>query len=73
MNDNQAKHLLEFVLRDEWYQQFLAECCALEPEYLRIMDSLSEKDRETVEQYITISQAMDYRETVVAYFLDPIA
>ena len=72
MNDEQEKHLLDHVKRDEWYQQFLAECETLEPEYLRIMESLPVKDRETVEKYITIYQTMDYRETVTAYFLKPI-
>ena len=72
MNDNQDKHLLECVKKDPWHRQFLEECRALEPEYLRVMESLPENDREIIEQYITLCQAVDYRETVTAYFLHPI-
>ena len=44
------------VKTDREYQTLLWQCRMLEPEYLRIVASLPEKDREYLDRYITLCE-----------------
>lgn len=49
------------VQTDAEYQKLLSECKQLEPEHLRIVASLPEKDRTLLDRYITLCEELEYR------------
>lgn len=49
------------VQTDAEYHKLLSECKQLEPEYLRIVASLPEKDRALLDRYITLCEELEYR------------
>ena len=46
---------------DAFYQEKLDKICAMSEDYFRIMESLSKADRESLEQYMELTQEMDER------------
>ena len=54
---------------DPWYQQLLKECEEAEPEFLRIRDSLSDADQETLDHYITLCEELGHRMACLALSL----
>ena len=66
MNDQQEKQLTALTQEDEWYQQLLRQCEAVEMRYHEILSKLSQGDRETVEKYIALCEEMEYRRTCLA-------
>ena len=61
--------LSDMVKSDADYQELLERCCSLETDYLRIMNGLSEEDRELMDRYIAACEDMQYRMTQLAYLL----
>ncbi len=66
MTWEQERRLTAVVKQDELYQQLLLECEARAADYERIMESLSENDRERLEQYISACEEMEYRRGCLA-------
>ncbi len=46
---------------DPVYQEILEKIFALNEDYFRIMESLCEKDRESLKQYMDLTDALDER------------
>ena len=46
---------------DAFYQEKLHEICAMSEDYFRIMDSLNDVDRKTLEQYMALTEELDER------------
>lgn len=60
------KELSAILGKDKVYQEFLNSCLSLEPEYNRILGSLSDQDRKLLEQYISFCEEMDHRALMLA-------
>lgn len=66
----EAMELLMQVVRiDPPYQDLYQQNLALEEDFLRIMASLSEADRDLLERYISVCENMEYRKTCLAIAL----
>lgn len=52
---------------DEFYQELLHECEEKAEVYHRIMDLLSEEEREQVDDYIGLCEELEHRMTRLAY------
>lgn len=66
----EAMELLMQVVRiDPPYQELYQQNLALEEDYLRIMASLPEADRDLLERYISVCENMEYRKVCLAIAL----
>ena len=61
--------LMQVVRIDPPYQDLYQQNLALEEDFLRIMASLSEADRDLLERYISVCENMEYRKTCLAIAL----
>ena len=66
MTDLQEQQLKIRISADPEYQSLLQQCIALEPEYLRIRNSLSVADQSLLEDYISLCEEMEYRKMQLA-------
>ena len=57
----------EFLDRDPEYQELLSRQAETEQAFLRILKKLDAQDRQTVEQYISLCEELEYQRTVTAY------
>ena len=60
MTEQQLQELLQC---DPVYQNLLLECTALEIEYTRIKESLSEEKQILLDKYVTLCEELEYRRT----------
>lgn len=51
---------------DNYYQELLAECLNAETDYLRVVDTLPEKERQIIERYLTACEELDHRKLSLA-------
>ena len=71
MKQPMSADLLCFLEDDAVYQQLLKDCTAAESAYLAVLRTLSPKDRESVETYISLCEEMDHRALTLATQLPP--
>ena len=58
--------LNDCVKSDSVYQELLQQCSLAEKQYCEIISSLSPKDREALERYISLCEELDFRKTTLA-------
>ena len=61
MTKNAEQWLQKAMQNDPTYQELLEKLLALEPEYRRILNGLSDQDRNTLETYIMLSEELESR------------
>ncbi len=61
IQDQLAETIVLLRKNDPVYQEILEKIYALNEDYFRIMESLSEKDREILEKYRNLTDALDER------------
>lgn len=71
MTQKQEKHLIRQVKKDKIYQDFLELQKTYEPEYTRILHSLSLQDQYYLKMYLRVCEGLDARTIRTAYFLTP--
>ena len=71
MNLRQLNHLMRHARKDELYQEFTNMRDSFEPDYRRILLTLSPEDRQRIEHYLAASIAAQERITRTAYFMTP--
>ena len=69
MTLEQERLLLSLLKNDGTYQELLKECGELEIEYLRICDTLLEKDRELLDRYISVCEEMEHQKVRLAFLI----
>lgn len=69
MTYEQAQRLIAATGKNSFYLELLSRCGELEPDYIRIMYSLPDGDRDKLEQYISLCEEMEHRRTLLAYAL----
>lgn len=68
-NDYVLPELAKLAQQDENYQRMLMENQKLETSYCDVIDSLSDSDREMIDEYIASCENLEYRLTQLAYEL----
>lgn len=63
---NKEMQLSHAVNCDIEYQSLLRQCLALEPEYLRVLSTLSLEDQRVLDHYLSLCEEMDHRKLVIA-------
>ena len=71
MNLRQRNHLMRHARKDELYQDFVRTRDILEPEYRRILSSLSPDDQMLVKYYVNSCLGAEERVARTAYFMTP--
>ena len=61
MEPEQERLLVSLLKKDPMYQELLKKCGELEPEYERIMNTLSEEDRDILDRYIGICEELEHQ------------
>ena len=63
MTLNLEQWLLQTIRLDTIYQETLTALLSMEEEYQRILQGLTAHDRALLEQYITLSEELEHRQT----------
>jgi len=71
MNLRQLNHLMRYAKKDALYQEFVAARDNFEPDYRRILLTLSPDDRKCIEHFLAFSIAAQERVARTAYFMTP--
>ena len=71
MNKRQLSHLNSAAQKDEIYQDLQTLVNLYEPEYQRILRTLSPRDRHLLHMYIAAREGLESRMARTAYFLTP--
>ena len=69
MTLEQERLLLSLLKNDGTYQELLKECGELETEYLRICDTLHEKDRKLLDRYISVCEELEHQKVRLAFLI----
>ena len=67
--DELWRRLIPMMEQDEDYQQALQQLKAAEADYLLLLESMTQENREVLERYITACEAMDDPLIYLAYVL----
>ena len=67
MTTEQENRLLEMIKTDDTYQSLLAECGKLEKDYLRIIHTLTETDREILDKYIGVCEELEHQKVILSF------
>ena len=71
MNQRQLNHLKRHAQKDELYRELVSIRDQFEPDYRRILLTLSPDDRRCIENYVNFTRAAEERITRTAYFMTP--
>jgi len=71
MNQRQLNHLNRHVQKDELYRELIQIRDRFEPDFRRILLTLSTEDRQCIEAYFRFSRAVEERVARTAYFMIP--
>lgn len=59
--------LREAARKDAFYQELLAQCREAEKGYVGLLERLSSDDREMLERYISLCEALEHRMTQLSW------
>ena len=71
MNLRQLNHLNHHAQKDKLYRELVQLRDSFEPDYRRILLTLSPDDRRCIEIYVNFTRAVEERMVRTAYFITP--
>ena len=67
MTMEQEQLLIDLIKNDGTYQELLQECGELEKDYLRILATLRENDREVLDRYIGVCEELEHQKVRLVF------